>query len=842
MKLKIYLLLIFFGISFSSFSQEYAFIFGKISDDKGKALDLVNIAIWGQSGGTSSDKDGNFELRVPANKENRVIVSFIGFKSQAITINLNPGVRRNINFVMQSSSTELDPFVIQGNVENRLGFTKINPKEASLFPTPSGSVEALIKTQMGVSSSNELSSQYNVRGGNYDENLIYVNGIEIYRPFLIRAGQQEGLSFLNSDLVKNIHFSAGGFAPQYGDKMSSVLDIEYKNPDQFAGSASASLLGGTFHVEDMLANKKTSYLVGVRYRSNSYLLNSMETKGDYRPSFADAQALISHKINDKWDVNFLGHYSNNTFNLVPQTRETSFGTIQQALKLKIFFDGQEIDKFETMTTAFYANWKPRHNSHYKFIASYFNSFESETYDIQGQYWLDDLETDFGKDNFGDATFNRGVGTFLEHARNQLTANVANFEVKNETKKRNHTISWGLKYQFEHVDDKLREWRMNDSAGYITPHFPDIPGQIMPVGSNQRDLKMTSLFISDNILSSSRISGYIQDQWKIDGDSNRILLVYGARFTYWDVNNQFLISPRATLFYRPSMRKTNSYRFSSGIYQQPPFYRELRNMQGDLNLDVKSQTSIHFVLGYDAYFKAWDRPFKFTTEVYYKHLLNLIPYEIDNVRIRYYAENNAKGYAGGIDMKVIGEFVPGIDSWFTLSVMQTNEDILNDYRYTYFDATGKVIRPSISNVPVDSSISYPGFIPRPTDQRVNVNLFFQDYIPNNPMFKMHLNLAFGTGLPFGAPGRPKYTHTFRMPPYRRVDIGFSAQLLSEAGIADRKGYWKHLKSSWISLEVFNLLQISNTVSYIWITDIYGNRLPVPNYLTPRMINAKLLVEF
>ncbi len=842
MKLKTLLLLTIIGLISIGYTQEYSYIYGKISDDKGKSIDIVNIAIWGQSGGTSTDKDGNYELRVLANKEHRIVVSFIGFKSQSITINLTPGVRRNINFVLQASSTELDPFVIQENVENRLGFTKINPKEASLFPTPSGSVEALIKTQMGVSSSNELSSQYNVRGGNYDENLIYVNGIEIYRPFLIRAGQQEGLSFLNSDLVNNIHFSAGGFAPQYGDKMSSVLDIEYKKPQAFAGSASASLLGGTFHIEDLLPNKKTSYLVGIRYKSNAYLLKSMETKGDYRPSFADAQTLISHKINDKLDINFLGHYSKNTFQLVPQTRETNFGTIQQALKLKIFFDGQEIDKFETVTTAFYANWRPKHNSSYKFIASFFNSYETENYDIQGQYWLDDLETDFGKENFGDATFNRGVGTFLEHARNELNANVANIEIKNETKKNFHTISWGIKYQYEHIDDKLKEWRMNDSAGYITPHYTDLPGIISPIGSPQRELNMTSLYVSNNTLSSSRISGYIQDQWKIDGDSNHILLVYGARFTYWDINKQFLISPRASLFYRPSKRKTQSYRFSSGIYQQPPFYRELRNIQGDLNTSIKSQTSIHFVLGYDAFFKAWDRPFKFTTEIYYKHLLNLIPYEIDNVRIRYYAENNAKGYAGGIDMKVIGEFVPGIDSWFTLSVMQTNEDVLDDFKYTYFDSQGNTIRPTITSIPADSSISYPGFIPRPTDQRVNVNLFFQDYIPNNPMFKMHLNLAFGTGLPFGAPGRPKYTHTFRMPPYRRVDIGFSAQLLSEAGISERKGYWKHLKSAWISLEVFNLLQISNTVSYIWVTDIYNNRLPIPNYLTPRQLNAKLIVEF
>ena len=510
--------------------------------------------------------------------------------------------------------------------------------------------------------------------------------------------------------------------------------------------------------------------------------------------------------------------------------------------MKIYFDGQEIDQFETYTSAFTTNWKPSESSKYKFIVSMFKSYESETYDIQGQYWLDDLETDYGKESFGDSTFNRGVGTFLEHARNRLKASVVNAEIKGEHKYLNHRFTWGTKYQIEHIDDKVNEWNLTDSAGYVSPHNPDNPGTVTPTGSFARKLEMTSFYESQNILNSSRFTGYAQDTWKIDGDSNHLVLVGGVRFQYWTVNNQFLISPRATLFYRPASLKNKSFRFSTGIYQQPPFYRELRNLDGSINTGVKSQTSIHFVLGYDSFFNLWERPFKFTSEIYYKHLQNLIPYEIDNVRIRYYAKNNAKGYATGFDMKLIGEFVPGIDSWLSVSIMQTKEDILDDYKYLYYDTNGNTIKPSITNIPVDSSISYPGYIPRPTDQRVNVNLFFQDYIPNNPMFKMHLNLAFGTGLPFGAPGKPKYTHTYRMPPYRRVDIGFSAQLLTEAGISERKGFWKNIKSSWISVEVFNLLQISNTVSYIWITDIYNNKLPVPNYLTPRQLNAKLIVEF
>ncbi len=824
------------------FAQESATVYGKITDHDGKPIELVNIAIMGLPGGTTTNNEGKYELLVPVNKEIKIVASFVGYKTQQITLILNPGIRKNINFTLQTTSTELNPFVIEEKSTNQIGFTRINTKEASFIPTPSGSIESLIKTQLGVSSNNELSSQYNVRGGNYDENLIYVNEIEIYRPFLIRSGQQEGLSFLNSDLVNNIQFSAGGFDAKYGDKMSSVLDIEYKTPTKFAGSATASLLGGSFHIENISKNKKITYLVGVRYKSNSYLLKSMETKGDYKPSFADAQTLVTYTVNNKLDFNFLAHYSNNKFQLIPQTRETSFGTIQQALKLKIYFDGQEIDQFDTYTTAFYANWKPTETSKYKFIVSMFKSDESETYDIQGQYWLDDLETDFGKENFGDATFNRGVGTFLEHARNRLKATVINTEAKGEHKHANHKISWGTKFQFEHINDKLNEWNMTDSAGYISPHRPDSPGESTQLGNPSRNLEMTSFYESQNILNSARFTGYVQDNWKIDGDSNRLVIVYGIRYQFWSVNQQLLISPRATIFYRPSRLKNKSFRFSTGIYQQPPFYRELRSLNGSLNTDVKSQTSYHFVLGYDSFFNLWDRPFKFTSEIYYKYLNNLIPYEIDNVRIRYYAKNNANGYATGFDMKLIGEFVPGIDSWLTVSIMQTKEDILDDVKYTYFDASGKVIKPSITNIPVDTVISSPGFIPRPTDQRVNVNLFFQDYIPNNPMFKMHLNLAFGTGLPFGAPSKPKYTHTYRMPPYRRVDIGFSAQLFTESGLSERKGFWKNIKSSWISLEIFNLLQISNTISYIWITDIYNNRLPIPNYLTPRQLNAKLIVEF
>lgn len=838
------LTIFFFVLNFALFAQQKGTIYGTIKDEKGKVLDLVNVAVYGTPGGTSSNAKGYYELSVDANKDLRIVISSIGYTSQYQNIRLSEGQRSLLNITLKTSSTDLNPFTIESRIESeKPGYTRISTKEASRIPAVAGGgVEALVKTQMGVSSSNELSSQYNVRGGNYDENLIYVNGIEIYRPFLIRSGQQEGLSFINSDLVNNINFSAGGFEAIYGDKMSSVLDIEYKEPTEFAGSAQMSLLGASLHLENSFNENRTSILFGARYKSNSYLLKSMETKGDYKPSFTDIQGLLSHKLNKNLDINLLVHYSNNKFKLVPENRETSFGTIQDAVKLTIYFDGQEIDKFNTLTSAFYINWKANDNNRYRFILSTFQSYESENYDIQGQYWLDDLETDFGKDDFGDVTFNRGVGTFLEHARNRLNANVSNAEIKGSHRLNNHHLDWGVKYQFELISDRVDEWIINDSAGYITPHHPDNPGVDIPIGSINRDLNVSSFFFSENSLASSRLSAYVQDTWKFDGDSSRFFITAGSRFQYWSVNNQFLASPRVSAYYKPVFYKSKTYRMSVGLYHQPPFYREMRDLNGNINLNVKAQQSIHFVLGYDASFKAWDRPFKFTSEVYYKHLSNLIPYEIDNVRIRYYAENSAKGYAGGIDMKLIGEFVPGIDSWFSLSIMQTKEDIFNDFYYRYYDSNGQEVRPSIVVIPHDSAIFYPGYIPRPTDQRLNANIFFQDYIPNNPMFKMHLNLAFGTGLPFGAPGKAKHTHTFRMPPYRRVDIGFSAQLLSEAGLTERSGYWKHIKSAWVSLEIFNLLQISNTVSYIWISDINNNKMPVPNYLTPRQLNAKLIVEF
>ncbi len=819
-------LLLFFVFSNTAFCQSDATIHGKIVDKDGFPIELVNISIKGLSGGTTSNTKGYYEMKVPANKNIIVVYSFVGYKTKYIKFNLAPGERRIANEVLADTLTMLNDFTVRDNRIEKSDLVKINPKEARFITSPSGGVEALVKTQMGVTSNNELSSQYNVRGGNYDENLIYVNDIEIYRPFLIRSGQQEGLSFLNSDLVELIQFSAGGFDAKYGDKMSSVLDITYKKPKRIGGSFSASLLGGSVSVEGLNNNKKLTYLLGVRYKSNAYLLKTLETKGDYKPSFFDIQSLVNYEFSDKFELSFLGNFSKNKYQLAPSDRETSFGTVQQVLRLKIYFDGQEIDKYQTMMGSLSANWKPNKKTKLKFITSIFNSSESETYDVQGQYWLDDIETDLGSNSFGDTKFNRGIGTFLEHARNYLYATVFNFEHRGVYDNNNHKIQWGAKFQFEAIDDKLDEWRMNDSAGYIIPNIHETPGDSTSFNDPSRMLTMSSFYNSKNYLESGRFSGFIQDYWAIGGDSSQFVLNAGLRYSYWTVNKQFLLSPRVSLFFTPKRFKKITFRFSSGIYNQPPFYREIRDEQGNVNTNVKAQSSVHFVLGSDLKFKIWDRPFKFSTELYYKYLDNLIPYVVDNVRIRYYAKNNAIGYATGLDLKLIGEFVPGTDSWITVSIMQTKEDIANDY---YIDSkTNKVV--------------FPDYIPRPTDQILNVNLFFQDYIPKFPTYKMHLNLVFGTGLPFGAPGTPKYLHDYRSNPYKRVDIGFSKQLFTESGLADRKGFWKNIRSGWLSLEVFNLLQISNTISYIWVSDIFNNRYAVPNYLTPRQVNLKFMIDF
>lgn len=821
-------------------------VYGQITGEDGKGLFQVNIQIKETATGrrtlatSVSKNDGSYELQVPSDAPLTVTYSMLGYIRQTNQLIVKPNDRVKLDIRLQIQPTQLSTVVISERVDRTLNVTRIDPKSASVIPSASGSVETLIKSQPGVSSNNELSSQYSVRGGNYDENLVYVNDIEIFRPFLVRSGQQEGLSFLNSDLISSISFSAGGFEAKYGDKMSSVLDIRYRRPTTFSGSAMLSLLGASIHLEGASKNQKFTWLTGLRQKSNQYLLKNMETKGEYNPSFTDIQALLTYTFSPKFEASFLGNYAQNIYRLIPQDRETSFGTINEALRLQIYFEGEEADRFNNGTAALSFNWRPDKDVSLKLTGTYFRSLESESFDILGQYWIGQIETDLNKPNFGDVLETKGVGSFLNHSRNHLLADVFNIEQRGSFNRPHYQLQWGVKYQRESIDDRLSEWTMIDSVGYSLPNPPQKPGDI-PQNS---EFMVFSTLKTQHQLTSNRANGFIQNTFFLRTDSVKFWINTGIRSSYWDVNNEWLFSPRAIINYKPNWKSNITFRLSGGLYQQPPFYRELRDLEGQLHLNTPAQKSIHLLTGTDWIFKAWDRPFKITSEVYYKFLNDLIPYEIDNVRIRYLSDQTAKGYAKGIDFKINGEFVPGLESWASLSIMKTEEDIKDDYYYKQLNSNGVVIVPGYTTnaVAVDSIKIEPGFIPRPTDQRINFSLFFQDYLPGNPTYKVHLSLFYGSRLPFGPPGSPKYMHTLRIPPYRRVDIGFSKQIIGEEASFKPKGGLRFVKSLWISAEVFNLFQISNTISYIWVNDINNRQYAVPNYLTPRQINIKLIARF
>lgn len=813
--MKHLLAILFFLLCKSVYTQS---INGIVSDES-IAIEGVNVSILGSSSGTSTDLMGKYQLKVKANTTQKVAFSFIGFETQIVEIPmLKMGQEYELNIQLSSNQIFIDDVNIEDRQIRTSTFEKIDSKHVTVLPTSNSGVEDLIKTMPGVSSSNELSTQYNVRGGNYDENLVYVNGIEIYRPFLIRSGQQEGLSFVNSDLVSAIQFSAGGFAAKYGDKMSSVLDITYKKPVDFGGSATLSFLGGNLHLEGSSPSKKFSYLIGARKKSTKYVLNSLDTQGEYTPDFTDVQTYVSYDFSDQLSIAYLGNYSNNRYQQIPQNRSTRFGTISVPLEVRIFFEGQEIDEYETFFNALSFNWQPNSNINLNLTGSSFTTYESETFDILGQYWLYEIENDLGSDEFGEATFNRGVGTHLNHARNYLQADVFSIQHNGLFTKEDIEFRWGLRSQSEQIRDVLSEWILIDSAGYSLPH---------PVDNLNEELIEPQSFDLENVLKaqanlkSYRHNAYVQYQQSI----GKTTLNAGVRGSYWDLNEEYLVSPRASISYRPEWRNDILFRASSGVYYQSPFYREMRNLVGELNKSLKAQKSTHFILGSDYNFNIWKRPFKLVTELYYKQLNNLIPYEIDNVRIRYYAENSAEGYAGGVDIRLNGEFVKGMESWASLSVMKTVADIENDF-YTDENGTIKEI----------------GYYARPADQRVNFSLFFQDYLPRMPHFKMHLNLVYGSGFPLTPPETYKGEYDFRMPDYKRVDIGFSFILKKEEEQSERFNPFKFTKTAWISLEAFNLLNINNTVSYLWIQDVGGTQFAVPNYLTSRQLNLKLHVSF
>jgi hypothetical protein len=816
-------------ISFIASAQNTAVVFGKITDAEGTPVENVTISILGSSQApVYSNEKGLFEYSVPSNTEIIIVFSSINYNQFQQKMNLDAGERKQLNHTMVFKNNM--GAVEVTDVGRYQEITRIDPVNITHIPTASQDFNAILYTLPGVSSRNELSSTYSVRGGNFDENLVYVNGIEIYRPFLTRSGQQEGLSFINPDMVSSVVFSAGGFEAKYGDKMSSVLDVQYRQPRKFAGTATGSLLGSNLHLEGSSRNYRFTWMVGARYKTNRYLLSKTDTKAEYKPLFRDVQAYTTYDLNPNWQLDFLGNYASNRYQVVPESRETTFGTFNEALRFKVYFDGQEIDQFTTMLGALSANYRSDdEKATLKFIGSAFKSKESEAFDIQGQYFIDELETDFGKENFGDVIGNRGVGTYLNHARTNLDAVVYSAEHKGTyTFNRQVTSLWGVKYSSETIKDKLSEWKYVDSADFSVPI------------TNPQQIVLQDVIKQKINISSDRVSGYLQTNLSKEfKDTSFLSATIGVRASYWSLNREALIGPRATFGYKPHWKRDFLFKFSTGYYYQPPFYRELRDYQGNINYNLKAQTSIHFVLCSDYNFTAWRRRFKFIAEAYYKYLDNLVPYDIDNVRIRYYAKNMAKGYARGIDLKVNGEFIKGLESWASISLSQTREDIKGDFYYDYVRDTNK-----ITNVitKIDSTRIEPKYIPRPTDQLVTFAIFFQDQIPNYPDFKVHLNLLYGSGIPFGPPGSAKYLQTNRMTAYRRVDVGFSYQPLKETREIRPKSPTRYMKSVWISLEVFNLLGINNTVSYLWVEDVNNRQYAIPNYLTTRQLNLRLIVKF
>jgi hypothetical protein len=806
--------LIFFAlILFSAWvhAQDMLVVHGIVTDEDYEKLPYINVSVQGQPIGTSTNNSGYYKLELGLLDSLTLVFSSVNYENKFVHLDVRNKTDLRVDIILKTSIEILDAATVEDAMTRKSGLTRLDPNISKHVVSSIG-VESLIKSLPGTSSNNELSSQYNVRGGNFDENLVYVNDVLIYRPLLIRSGQQEGLSFINSDMVASLLFSAGGFDATYGDKMSSVLDISYRKPIRHAASFSGSFLGGSAHLEGLNKTRRFRYLIGARYKTNRYLLGSLDTEGQYNPNFADVQSYLTYDLNDRWEMSFLGHYGNNVYEFKPETGETTFGTFNEAYKLKVYFEGLEKDAYQTGTGAMTFRYHGLDSLNMKFILSGFYTAEKERFDILGQYYLNNLETNPGEEEFGDSISNIGVGSFLNHANNKLNATVYTISHIGQKSRNSQKFYWGGKYQFEDIGYVLKEWKMIDSAGYSLPFSDE---QVLLYFTDTSNLNVFS----------HRGEIYGQHELEFSQDSNEFSLKSGLRANYWSYNQQLLLSPRVLLSLDPNWMKDIILRVSSGLYHQPPFFREMIRRDGSINENIKAQSSAQFVLGGDYVFKAWGRPFKLMSELYVKYLWNVIPYEIDNVRIRYFGENNATGYAVGLDLKVNGEFVKGTESWFSLSLMQTKEDIHDDF---YINQTGDSV--------------FPGYLRRPSDQRVNFNIFFQDYLPGNDTWKAHLNLVYGTGLPFGPPNSERYEATGTIPAYRRVDLGISKQIISKDTELSEKSPFRFIEDFWISLEAFNLLDINNTISHIWVSDIYGRQYAVPNYLTGQRINLKFYISF
>ena len=832
--------IIFIGF-LASIGMTQSVIQGRITNaDSGQPVEFVTVYVDGTSNATETNRNGRYRLEVPSGEPFTIIMTRIGYAKQSVNIDaLRRGQNKSVKMELEVAESDLEVVVEESKLE-QTEMVRETLEEFKLIPSTTGNFESILPSiALGASggTGGELSSQYNVRGGNYDENLVYVNDFEIFRPQLIRSSQQEGLSFPNPDLISNIAFSSGGFQARFGDKTSSVLDIQYKRPDEFKGSVGFSLLGATAHLEGSKELGKNSYnklryLVGARYKTNRYLLGSLDTEGQYTPNFVDLQSYITYDISRDLQLAVIANYNQSQFDFIPRERNTAFGSFFTTLRLSSVFEGQERDDYTNGmvgTSLTYIPERDKNPLFLKLLASTYRSDESETFDIQSFYNLAQVETGLGE-NSGDDIAVIGTGIQHEFARNNLESSVTNLQHRGGLElqledvggaEKTHFLQWGLQVQHERFDDELNEWERLDSAGFSLPFDPEV-------------VNLFEVTKSTNDISSTRFTGFFQDSYTIvNPNSFELKATVGTRLAYWTLNNEFLVSPRAQLLYKPlSWDSDISFKLAGGVYYQPPFYRELRRPDGSLNLDLNSQRSIHAVAGLTYDFgeeKNGRKKYRFITEAYYKKLDNVISYEIDNIRIRYSGENDSRGYVAGIDFRINGELVPGVDSWLNVSLLNARETI-EDVQHLRFN-------------PSDTTATEVDFVPRPTDQLFALSLFFQDYLPNNENFKMHLNLSYGAGLPFGIEGDNQiFRNNFRYRAYQRVDIGFSLALFNREKNQNSGNLFSWSNGAWVSLEVFNLLDIENVASNTFIRTVFDQQFAIPNNLTSRRVNLRFKVEF
>ena len=792
MKIKVLILQIFM-LCMAMYAQAQSFTLqGRVVDESGSPVEFASVSCLKQGKMTMTSLKGEYSLQLHSADSVEVRFSMVGYKTK-IRVLRRPRGKQTLQVVLYSNDNELGEVTVTGTRIQSGQTQELKKEHLKNLPSVSGNaVEELIQSQAGVSTHSELSSQYNVRGGSFDENSVYINNVEVYRPFLVRSGQQEGISVINPDMVEKIEFSTGGYEARYGDKMSSALNITYKRPKPFEASVSASLLGASAYVG--VSNKKVSWSNGLRYKTTRNLLGSLDTKGEYKPTFIDYQTYFTYTPNERWDINFLGNISNNHYNFSPEDRETNFGTMENVKSFRVYFDGQEKDVFRTFFGSLGITRHFGKNTSLSLIASAFKTREQEKYDIQGQYWLTQTET----------SENLGVGTYFQHARNYLNAHVESLKLLLKTKQKRHDIEGALTFKKEHISENSVEYEMRDSSNYSIPH-------------TGKDLYMIYSMRAKNVLDANRIEAYIQDTYRFGGGEGQshYTLNYGVRFAHWSYTKETILSPRVSLGIIPAFNENVTMRFAAGLYYQAQFFKEIRDTTtvngityAKLNNKAKSQRSIHFIAGYDYRFKLNNRQFKFTAEAYYKLLGNLVPYSVNNVKVVYYGDNESSGHAAGLDFKIYGEFVPGTDSWLSLSLMSTKMKL--------------------------NGVS----IPLPTDQRYALNLFFTDYFPGTDRWKMSLKLAFADGLPFAAPHRELESNSFRAPAYKRADIGLSYRLINNADNHNKKN---PLRNLWLGVECLNLFGINNVNSYYWITDVTGQQYAVPNYLTGRQLNFRISAD-